>query len=165
MLEDRARRSEQSVSVEVDWAAEPNPVTPVLTSQEADERWLESEGAELQPRPLSFSDRLGRDSPGTLAGLAAELSNSAGLAGAMGLRDNRTRDQYLQEVAGYMAKVRRTLARELRARAVRRDLGRLDLVLKNLTEHNFDEVEVVLRIGGARALLRLAERCGVGLSQ
>ena len=149
MLEDRARRSEQSVSVEVDWVEEPCPVTPILTSREACDLWLASEESELQPHPPSFAERLGDGSAGTIAEYAADLSKAKSVLHGMGLGDNRTREQYLEEVAEYLAKARRALPGELRSRAVRRGLGRLDLVLRNITEHNFGEVEVVLRIEGA----------------
>ncbi len=64
-------------------------------------------------------------------------------------RDPRTAEEYRSEVEEWGTKAKTQLLTELVSRAIERNLGLVQLQLVNLTDRNFREVEVTVRIDGA----------------
>lgn len=134
MLVRRARATPARLAVDVRPAAT-TPVVPVDTSEAARTAWLAIERTRL------------------LAPLEADHLRPVSMAEVLRLgsafdRDTRSREAYREEVERYLEKAERALPARLRARAVARRLGPLDLVVENLTEDNYSSLEVEVRLEG-----------------
>jgi hypothetical protein len=77
---------------------------------------------------------------------AAAADIASGIGAKFKLPDPRSRDRYQAEVDGYLAKAGKRLPGVLLRSAIRRELGRIELTIRNDTLDNYHAVEVELYI-------------------
>lgn len=133
MLTERAATRGDRLGVDLEWWESPCEASALDLSETAVERWITDE------RNALLASRLpSRRGPTRVLGdLAAEA------------RNERERPEHEKKVERYLTEVR-PRARDLWvSQAVEKGLGKLDLAVVNLTEHNFADVDVVMEFEGS----------------
>lgn len=136
MLNRRAAHARSGLDLMLTWWDQPAVIRPVDLSETAQTTWLRRERerllAPLERDPFSANTRLAQTM-------------------RLGLGETRDEEEYRKEVDQYLADAAPALAAEVRARAVGRNVGKVELAIANNTEDNFEQVAVELYIAGELA--------------
>jgi hypothetical protein len=129
-LSARAARGAQDLKVRLDWRSNPNIIAPVEYREHETRAWIETERARLTPSIL----RRESVASGPLAQFAFGPLQ----------QDDRSRDEYLQEVEDYLARATPAWLKRVHRAAVRHGVAAIETAIVNNSMHNFPAVEVRL---------------------
>jgi schlafen family protein len=136
MLSRRAAVTAGNVlDLKVEWWDSVGEIAALDRTEAAHDAWVRSERERLM-RPIRELDH-------PLTGLGSTMRLITG--------ENRSKDEYVDEVERYLSEASEAIAHEAAARAVAAGLGRVSLAIVNNTEHNFREVAVEVYVPGAVA--------------
>lgn len=136
MLNARAQKPQSGLDIGLRWSNE-GPINPIELNDTAQQTWLDSERTVLLA-PLSGS-------PVALGNLAQDaVTKMTNIFG----RENRTEDDYRQQVDAYVAGARQELGNEVKAHAVAAGHGRIELEVINRCDQNFEDVLVEAYVEG-----------------
>lgn len=131
----RAQAPVRELDVELGWWEESVEVPALSLTGEAIERFVSGERRRLlAPLPAPTPGRSDRVAVNLFSGL--------------GLLENRSIPDYRKEVQEYEEHLREALPQAAEAAAVERAVGRVQLAVANLTEHNFADLLVELYFPG-----------------
>jgi hypothetical protein len=152
MLTSRAAAAAERVSVSVSWASD--PTVSALDLAEALDRWTGARRDSLL-RPLEVESRRGRaENLGAAAGAMGSLIHDyeqtyAFMQQVAGYQpEDRTPENYRDEVESYVEKLREAAPVVAAARAMAAGDSRLLPLVENPTESNFRELRVRLHVPG-----------------
>ena len=136
-----ARRPGDQLEVEV----RPGPDTK-LRAIEVTEPELEAYTHREESSLLAPLSPMGLRLGGAVSPFKEQLLFGAGGLGGIGSREHRSEDDYREEVAGYLDKLRKQLPGIVPARAVMHGFARLRLEVANHTDTTFTKVQVEARL-------------------